>query len=278
MMRPAQAPFGRPQQFAAIVVLAAAAVGLFVAEKRQPLRAKTQREPRRTLRNLALGALSLGVAGGLESPLVKPLAALAERRRTGLIQQLPVSAAARDLLALLTMDYTIYLWHVATHRVPFLWRFHLVHHLDLDLDTTTALRFHFAEMAISIPYRAAQVLAIGTSERALRWWQRFFFLCVLFHHSNLRLPKRFGNALGWFIATPRMHGIHHSAVQAETNSNWSSGTSVWDRLHGTLRLGVPPSRIRIGVPAYRTSSDITFAKSLVLPFRNHRDAWRPAPV
>lgn len=239
---------------------------------------KAQLEPQRTLRNLALGALSLGVAGGLETPLVKPLAALAKRRRTGLVQLLPVPELARDLAAVLAMDYTIYLWHVATHRVPFLWRFHLVHHLDLDLDTTTALRFHFAEMAISIPYRAAQVLAIGTSERALRWWQRFFFLCVLFHHSNLKLPKRLGNALGWLLATPRMHGIHHSAVHAETNSNWSSGLSIWDRLHGTLQLDVPQSRIRIGVPAYRRPSEIGFWRSITLPFRKHRDAWRPAPV
>ncbi|NUQ17147.1 MAG: sterol desaturase family protein [Sphingomonas sp.] len=266
----------RRNQLAATAALAAGAAGLFLLEKRRPLRAKTQPEPQRTVRNLTLGAMSMAVVGVLENPVVEPIAASVGRRRQGMIQMLPVPAFARDLIALALMDYTIYLWHVATHRVPFLWRFHLVHHLDLDLDSTTAMRFHFGEMAVSVPYRAAQVLMIGTSARALRWWQRFFFLCVVFHHSNLRLPARIERALAWAITTPRMHGIHHSAVQDETNSNWSSGLSIWDRLHGTFRLDIPQSRIRIGVPAYRRRSEIRLWRSLTLPFRRHRDAWRAA--
>src|SRR5215204_2241217 len=97
------------------------------------------------------GALVLGAFGAL---------AWLERRRR-------LRAWVEVALACVLLDYTLYLWHVATHRVPFLWRFHVVHHADLDLDATTALRFHFAELALSVPWRAAQILLIGVSPQAL---------------------------------------------------------------------------------------------------------------
>ena len=204
-------------------------------------------------------------------PVVQPLAARAERRRAGLVQRLPVPPIIRDALAVLAMDYTIYVWHVLTHKVPALWRFHLVHHIDLDLDSSTALRFHAADMLISVPWRAAQVALIGTSRRALAAWQAFFFASVLFHHSNLRLPARLERTLSRVLTTPRMHGIHHAADRGQTGSNWSSGLSVWDHLHGTIRLD--PPRARIGVPAYRRPHEIRLAPSLALPFTRQRDAW-----
>src|SRR5690606_24172070 len=124
------------------IVMAAAAVALFVVEKRRPLRKATQREPSRTLHNLALGALSLAVVRVLQQPLVQPLAHDVAQKRIGIAQRLRAPAWVRDAAAFMLLDYTIYVWHVLTHKVPFLWRFHLVHHVDMDLDTTTALRFH----------------------------------------------------------------------------------------------------------------------------------------
>ena len=130
------------------------ALALFAAEKKRPLRKPTQAEPGRSIANLALGAMSMATVALIEAPLTRPLSERAERKRDGLVQMLRLPAWARDAAAVLLMDYTVYLWHVATHKVPFLWRLHLVHHIDLDLDTTTALRFHAADMAISAPYRA----------------------------------------------------------------------------------------------------------------------------
>lgn len=242
-------------------------VGLVVLEKRRPLRRKSQPEPRRTVGNLLLGGLSIGVASALQKPLVEPVARAVGQRRIGLVQGLPLSSAAKDLLAIAGMDYTIYLWHVATHRVPFLWRFHLVHHIDRDLDASTALRFHVAEMVLSVPYRALQIVLIGTSGRALAVWQRFFFLSVLFHHSNLRLPQGFERVLALFLTSPRMHGIHHSTVVDEQNSNWSSGLSIWDRLHGTFRLDVPQEQINLGVAGYGRPEELEVGGALALPFR-----------
>ncbi len=259
----------------AALAVGVAALAIFAAERWSPLRRRTQAEPARTVRNLVLGALSMAAVAAVESPVALPLARRAASQRRGLVQRLPLPAWARDGLAFLGMDYTIYLWHVLTHKVPALWRLHLVHHLDLDLDASTALRFHAVDMLVSTPYRAAQVALLGASPRAFRAWRRFFFLSILFHHSNLRLPPRLERLLACVLTTPRMHGIHHSAVHNETESNWSSGLSLWDHLHGTFRLDVPQSAIRIGVPAYRDPAEIRLRPSLKLPFVHQRDAWRP---
>ena len=259
-------------------LLGAAAIGIVLAERRWRLREPTQPEPGRSLRNLALGAGALAVVQGMEAPIVQPLARLVERRRLGLAQWLPLPAWGRDAAAFLLLDYGIYRWHVLTHDVPFLWRFHLVHHVDLDLDASTALRFHAADMAISVPYRALQVLTAGASPRALAWWQRFFFLSVLFHHSNWRLPAGLDRALSRVLTTPRMHGIHHTARRDRTDSNWSSGLSLWDHLHRTFRDDVPPPDEAIGVPAYRDAAELGVAASLAMPFASPRDAWRMNPA
>ncbi len=243
-------------------------------EHRVPLRRPTQREPARFARNLVMGLLSMAVVALAEGPLVGRLADATERRRWGLVQCLPAPAWLRDGLAALGMDYTMYIWHVLTHKVPVLWRFHLVHHVDLDLDSTTAFRFHAVDMLISIPWRAAQVLLLGTSRQALSAWQGFFFASIVFHHSNIRLPPRLERGLARVLTTPRMHGIHHSAVHDQTDSNWSSGLSLWDHLHRTFRLDVPQGQLRIGVPGYRDPAELRLGPSLALPFARQRDAWR----
>jgi sterol desaturase/sphingolipid hydroxylase (fatty acid hydroxylase superfamily) len=176
-------------------------------------------------------------------------------------------------LAVLLLDYTLYVWHVLTHRVPFLWRFHIVHHVDLDLDASTAVRFHFAELVVSVPWRAAQILVLGVSPLSFSVWQLFLFLSIIFHHSNVGLPVGVERRLNRFVVTPRMHGIHHSMVREETNSNWSSGLTLWDWLHGTLRLDVPQDEINIGVAAYAAPREVELSKIISLPFREARATW-----
>jgi sterol desaturase/sphingolipid hydroxylase (fatty acid hydroxylase superfamily) len=255
------------------LVLGAFAV-LVVAEARRPLRRpEAEPKPRRDLRNLAVAALSAATLRALEKPVVEPLSRAVERRRRGLLQWLAPPRWLELPLAVALMDYTLYLWHALTHRVPFLWRLHAVHHVDLDLSATTALRFHFAEMAVSVPYRAAQVALLGVGPRALSVWQTFLFASILFHHSNLRLPLGLERRLVPFLVTPRMHGIHHSIVEEEANSNWSSGFTLWDRLHGTLRLDVPQDRVTVGLPAYRDPDEVTLAKILAMPFARQRPSF-----
>ena len=243
-------------------------------ERRRPLRRSVEPKLRREARNLAVAAVSAAALRLTEKPAADALTAMVERRRWGLLKLFRLPAWLEVALACALLDYTLYLWHVLTHRAPFLWRFHLVHHVDLDLDASTALRFHFAELVLSVPWRAGQILLIGVSPLALSVWQTFLFVSILFHHSNVELPAEFERRLNRFVVTPRMHGIHHSAAREETDSNWSSGLTVWDRLHGTLRLDVPQDEITIGVPAYRDPEDVELFEILKLPFGEERPAWQ----
>lgn len=261
------------------VLPAAAVVGVFVAlrlaERRWPLREQRRPERRRVGRNLAVGALTGLTVQATEKPAVVPLARWVERRGFGLAKLVRLPAWLESAVCLLLLDYTLYVNHVLTHRVEFLWRFHEPHHVDLDLDVSTGIRFHFVELLLSVPWRAAQVLVIGVSPRNLELWQKVALAAILFHHSNLRLPPRLERALSRVLVTPHMHGIHHSIVREETDSNWSSGLSIWDRLHGTFRSGVPSEAIDIGVPAYRDPDRLRLRDVFALPFRPRpNDAWR----
>jgi sterol desaturase/sphingolipid hydroxylase (fatty acid hydroxylase superfamily) len=240
---------------------------LFVAERRRPLR--RQREPgvERLGRNVTLGMLAGATTAASEMPLVAPAQHLAERGRMGLLRQLPLPKALRVILGFLLLDYTLYLWHWLNHASPFLWRFHAVHHVDRDLDSTTGLRFHFGELALAAGFRALQVIALGVDRGTLRLWQQALVVSVIFHHSNLELPIETEALLNAVVVTPRMHGIHHSTRGDETNSNFSSLLSCWDRLHRSLRLDVPQSAVTIGVAGFSEAEDVTLERSLTLPFR-----------
>ena len=226
------------------------------------------------MRNLAVAAVSAAALHLIERPIVARLTALVERRGWGLLKRRHLPAWLEVALAVALLDYTLYVWHVLTHRVPFLWRFHVAHHVDLDMDATTALRFHFAELVVSVAWRAGQVVIIGVSPLSFSVWQTALFLSIMFHHSNVRLPLGFERRLNKLIVTPRMHGIHHSTIRAETDANWSSGLTVWDWLHGTLRLNVPQQEIVIGVPAYREPQDVELGDVLAMPFHSQRHSWR----
>lgn len=255
-------------------LLLAAIGGTWWLERRLARRRYLEPRGRHQLRNLAVasvGALTVRLA---ETPVVVPLARLVETRRWGLVGALGGPRWFRVIAAVALMDYTLYLWHILVHRVGWLWRFHLVHHVDLDLDSTTGVRFHFGELAMSTPWRAAQVFAIGTSPAALRLWQNLTLASIVFHHSNMRLPIWLERRLAWLVVTPRMHAIHHSVVASETDSNFSSGLSLWDRLHGTLRLNVPQSEITIGVPAYRDPAELGLIDVAVLPLTHQRPSWQ----
>ncbi len=247
---------------------------LWLLERRRPLRREVEAKLRRNARNLAVAGVAAVSLQLVERPIIQPLTELVERRGYGMLKLVRLPKWMEVALAVVLMDYTLYAWHVLTHRSSFLWRFHVVHHVDLDLDASTALRFHFGELAISTGWRAGQVLLLGVSPLSLNVWQTFLMLSILFHHSNVRLPFEVERSLSRVFVTPRMHGIHHSMIENETNANWSSGLSVWDWLHGTLRLNVPQSEIEIGTPAYREPQEVELIKVLKLPFVKQRPAWQ----
>jgi sterol desaturase/sphingolipid hydroxylase (fatty acid hydroxylase superfamily) len=163
-------------------------------------------------------------------------------------------------------------WHLLNHRVAFLWRFHLAHHVDLDLDASTALRFHFGEIGLSLVFRLAQLAVIGASPLAVAAWQSALFASIFFHHGNTRLPIALERWLVRLIVTPRMHGIHHSTARSERDSNFASVLTVWDFLHRTALLHVPQAEVRIGVPPYLDPAQVRLGAVLALPFTRIRPA------
>ena len=243
-------------------------------EHRRPLRRQAERKMTRNIRNLAMVGLSATTIWLIERPVASALAQFVEREQWGLVQSLRLPAWLKMVLSVLLLDYTLYLWHVVTHKVPVLWRFHRVHHADLDLDASTALRFHCLEMMLSVPWRAAQVLAIGVAPLTLSIWQTATLLAILFHHSNVEIPLSIERWLCRFIVTPRMHGIHHSMIREETNANWSTIFAFPDSLHRTRKLNVPQQAVTIGVPAYRDPQEVTFAKIMAMPFGKQRPTWQ----
>lgn len=242
-------------------------------ELRRPLRASVEPKLRRNVRNLAMAGLSAAAVQIAAAPVLQPLTRTVERRRWGLLRRLDLPVWLEVPLAVVLLDYSLYLWHVLNHRAPFLWRFHRVHHVDLDLDASTALRFHFGELTMATAWNAAEVLLLGITPLTLSVRQTLLMVSILFHHSNAELPEEVERRLVSWIVTPRMHGIHHSIVQEETDSNWSSGLTVWDRLHGTLRLDVPQDEITIGIPAYRDPAEVTLPKIVAMPFGEQRPTW-----
>lgn len=134
------------------------------------------------------------------------------------------------LIDCLILDLWIYWWHRANHEVPFLWRFHEIHHLDHFLDTTTALRFHYGELFFSAFARAPVIIILGIPFASVLVFEALVILSALFHHSNVRLPAQLEAALSRIIVTPSIHWVHHHKIRQDTDSNYATVLSLWDRL------------------------------------------------
>lgn len=247
---------------------------LFALERLVPLRKETHFWLGRLFVNVAIAILTFLAAAALVQPAAHWALAWSAEKPFGLVHLVALPAWLEFLVTFLLMDLAFYYWHVANHRVPFLWRFHNVHHADPELDVSTAFRFHFGEVALSSIFTLVQVGLIGPSVWVFFAYQAAFQAEVLFHHSNLRLPIGFERLLNKLVVTPRMHGIHHSQVRRENNSNFGTVFPWWDRLHRTLGLNIPQSAIRIGIPGYSLPQDNTAPNALLMPFRKQRDYWR----
>ncbi|MCW9708423.1 sterol desaturase family protein [Fodinibius salsisoli] len=169
--------------------------------------------------------------------------------------------------AVLLMDLWMYLWHLINHKIPFLWRFHRVHHADPNMDVTTASRFHTGEIVFSSLLRIGVLLLTGIYLWELLLYETLMFAVVQLHHANIALPPNVDKVLRTIIVTPAMHKVHHSRWQPETDSNYSSLFSFWDRLCQTFRLHDPLSSLRIGLDEFDTPEDHKVQGLFTMPFR-----------
>lgn len=246
---------------------------LFFLERRFPLRRAKSPLKSRLVVNAVVSAIAIAVALVVVRPIAMRVLQLATENDWGLATIIAMHPAIQAALVFLLMDLSFYYWHRANHAWPLLWRFHNAHHIDPDLDVTTAVRFHFVEIAYSSVFRVLQISAIGGPAWVFVAYETVFQINTYMQHSNLRLPIGFERWVSLIIVTPRMHAIHHGKRFQETNSNWSTVFSVWDRMHGTLRLNVPQSRIDVGIAGYSLPEDNTIGAVLAMPFQKQRNYW-----
>jgi sterol desaturase/sphingolipid hydroxylase (fatty acid hydroxylase superfamily) len=165
---------------------------------------------------------------------------------------------------ILVLDFWIYWWHRANHVVPFLWRFHEIHHLDETLDASSAVRFHFGEVLLSALVRCAVIFALDVPLTSVVVFETLLFFATVFHHSNLRLPVAIEAPLSRLIVTPSIHWVHHHAIRRDTDSNYSTLLSVWDRLFASRSATVRSEEMPIGV---ESEDDRALPQLILRPFR-----------
>jgi sterol desaturase/sphingolipid hydroxylase (fatty acid hydroxylase superfamily) len=197
------------------------------------------------------------------------LALLAEARGWGLFNALGLPAWVTVPAGIVLLDLAIYLQHVLFHALPALWRFHRMHHADLEFDVTTGVRFHPVEILLSMAIKLAVVLALGPPAVAVLSFEILLSATSLFNHGNVALPARLDRVLRWLIVTPDMHRVHHSIRARETNSNYGFNLPWWDRLFGTYRAQPEAGHraMTIGISQFRDPREQRLDHMLTQPFR-----------
>ncbi|SMX25071.1 sterol desaturase family protein [Boseongicola aestuarii] len=218
--------------------------------------------------------LSLVVLDALIVRLVFPvvavgLALIVSGNGWGLFALVDVPNWLAIVVTILILDLIIYLQHVVFHAVPALWRLHRMHHADLEFDVTTGLRFHPAEILLSMAIKLLVVLALGPPAIAVLIFEVLLNGSAMFNHSNIRLPARVDAVLRWVIVTPDMHRVHHSIHPSETNSNFGFNVPWWDRLLGTYKAQPRDGHegMTIGIEQFRSRRELWIDRMLTQPLK-----------
>lgn len=219
-------------------------------------------------RNLAVGLFNtLPLLAGLGA-LTAVVALATERHGWGLLGAVDGPAWVEVVGGLLFLDLWMYVWHVANHKLPFLWRFHRMHHSDNQLDASSALRFHMGEVVLSVLLRLAVIALLGLTIRQVLLYEFMLLPVILVHHANLALPRPLERVARWLVVTPDIHHVHHSRVPRETDSNYGSVLPWWDRLFRTFRMQ-SPENLRYGLEGWDVQRRQSLRGLLLTPFLRH---------
>ena len=234
-----------------------------------PRRPQAIGRARRWLNNFGLVVLNT-VAVRLLFPLAGVgMAFLAQSKGWGLFNLVSLPTGLSLPAAIILLDLIIYGQHVIFHAVPILWRLHRMHHADLEFDVTTGLRFHPAEIVLSMALKLVAVAALGASPLAVLMFEVVLNATSLFNHGNVKLPLRLDRILRLLVVTPDMHRVHHSINWQETNSNFGFNVPWWDRLFGTYRAqpGLGHDRMTLGIDLFRDPRELWLDRMLLQPLR-----------
>jgi len=239
----------------------------FLLELLIPKRPLSQDKPTRWLNNLSLSTInSLAIRVLLPIGLMD-IALYCQLHNIGLLNNINIGYYPSLFIALISFDALIYGQHVIAHLWPPFWRLHQVHHTDVDMDTSTAIRFHVVEIIISIIIKAIVILCLGPSAISILLFEVLLNGMALFNHSNIAIPYKLDAYLRYLIVTPDMHRIHHSTITHETNSNYGFNLAIWDKLFNTYtktpKLG--HQHMTLGTGLHKERSLLTL---LMLPFKS----------
>ncbi len=218
-------------------------------------------------RNLALWCINTIVVLMTLSSLTVAVVRWADTHQAGLLRWLLPAGAVRTAATIILLDLWMWLWHLLNHVLPWFWRFHRVHHSDVDMDVTTSFRFHIGEIASSALCRLPVIVLLGVEMPALLLHETLLVLMTQFHHSKLRLG-RWDHWLQKVIVTPGMHRVHHSPIREQTNSNYSSFLTIWDRLFSTFfpSSDTTPQPASLGLNEFRGDEWQSVTGMLRTPF------------
>ena len=234
----------------------------FAASRRAPTEGRALRWPT----NLTLGSLNALLVTVPIAPVA--LAVVCADRGWGLLSQVPVPFPLAVAIAVVALDGLGYLQHRVLHGSPILWRVHRVHHADVDLDATTGLRFHPIEALVSHATLVAGIMVLGLPPLGVAVYLGLAAGITILTHANVRFPSAIESRAGWLVVTPALHALHHSALPAESERNFGTIFSVWDRLGSTYRAQ-PTDRhesLRAGLEEFREPRYLTLPWTLALPF------------
>lgn len=218
--------------------------------------------------NLSLTGLDIVIVRLFFGTATIQTALFAQEHGWGLLNYLHLPSWLAFLMAIIFLDFMIYIQHVISHALPIFWRLHLVHHTDLDFDVTTAARFHPIEIIVSLIFKLGLVVVIGAAPAAVLVFEIILNGSAQFNHSNIKLTDGLDRILRWFIITPDFHRVHHSVKVAETNSNYGFFLPYWDYLCGTYRAqpALSHTDMIIGLKEYRDKGELSLPSLVVLPF------------
>lgn len=239
-----------------------------VAEMLAPRRVLGMPKGMRWFSNLSIVFISTLAVRALLPLAAVGMALLAEERGWGLLNNFSIPYWLAVVIAVVVLDFIIYLQHVMFHAVPLLWRLHMMHHADLDFDVTTGARFHPIEIVISMLIKLAVINVLGPPVLAVLIFEVLLNATAMFNHSNWRIPLAVDRVLRLFVVTPDMHRVHHSVIARETNSNFGFNLPWWDRLFGTYRAQPQQGHedMTIGLTQFRDPKRLTLPWMLALPF------------
>ena len=221
---------------------------------------------RRWLNNLGLGIMNITVIQIAFASLMISTSVYVSDKQIGLLNLMLIPGWLKIIDTIILMDLVMYFWHIMTHRVPLLWRFHRVHHSDLDVDVSTTVRFHIGEVIPQFLVLTGTVYFIGADPVGVLVFECVFLLADFFRHSKFRLPSWFENIYWVLFVPPSMHRIHHSVDLEERNTNFGTIFSIWDRCLGTLLTGINQNQIWTGVDGHIQEKKLEIYHLMWMPF------------